>query len=123
MNLDAIRKNTEVLCGICARNGIRKAVEAAIGRKLDIISGGSSINLLLLADGKNQMPARINHLRLGGSIANPINMRLTRNITFDGMREDSIKITGDTITFNARYSAILYAFMGQHVSVCYTHDQ
>ena len=53
-----------------------KAVEQAIGRKLDYISGGSSINLLLLKDGVSKMPPEINHLRLGGSIANPMNIRL-----------------------------------------------
>ena len=82
-----------------------EAVEAAIGRKLDIISGGSSINLLLLRDGINQMPARINHLRLGGSIANPMNIRMNRNLSFPGMREDSIRLTAEIVEIQEKDSA------------------
>jgi len=181
-----------------------KAVERAIGRKLEYISGGSSINLLLLKNGVSKMPPEINHLRLGGSIANPMNIRLSRGLVFDGMREDSVRLTaeiveihekasapkgestrnwagqvvqqvdkgrrlrailalgsqdvadakmmipledgveiigcssdhtivdvsdspkcwksGDTITFQVRYSAMLYAFTGKHVTIEYHYD-
>ena len=80
-------------------------VEAAIGRKLDIISGGSSINLLLLKDGVNQMPPRINHLRLGGSIANPMNIRLGRGVTFPGLREDSVRLIAEIVDIHEKASA------------------
>ena len=82
-----------------------EAVEQAIGRKLDIISGGSSINLLLLRDGVNKMPPRINHLRLGGSIANPMNIRLGRGLTFDGLREDSVSLTAEIVEIHEKASA------------------
>ena len=82
-----------------------EAAEQAIGRKLDIISGGSSINLLLLRDGIIQMPPRINHLRLGGSIANPMNMRLGRNFTFPGLREDSLRLTAEIVEIHEKASA------------------
>lgn len=82
-----------------------EAVEAAIGRKLDIISGGSSINLLLLRDGINQMPERVNHLRLGGSIANPMNMRLGRGFTLPGLREDSIRLSAEIVEIHEKASA------------------
>ena len=82
-----------------------EAVEAAIGRKLDIISGGSSINLLLLRDGVNQMPPRINHLRLGGTIANPMNIRLGRGLTFDGLREDSVRLVAEMVEIHEKASA------------------
>ena len=82
-----------------------EAVEAAIGRKLDILSGGSSINLLLLRDGINKMPPRINHLRLGGSIANPMNIRLGRGVTFPGLREDSIRLTAEMVEIHEKASA------------------
>ena len=82
-----------------------EAVEAAIGRKLDIISGGSSINLLLLRDGINQMPPRINHLRLGGTIANPMNIRLGRGVTFPGLREDSVTLTAEIVEIHEKASA------------------
>lgn len=81
------------------------AVEQAIGRRLDIISGGSSINLLLLRDGVNRMPPRINHLRLGGSIANPMNIRLGRGLTFPGLREDSIRLTAEIVEIHEKASA------------------
>ncbi len=82
-----------------------EAVEAAIGRKLEIISGGSSINLLLLRDGINQMPERINHLRLGGTIANPMNIRLGRGLTFPGLREDTIRLTAEIVEIHEKDSA------------------
>ena len=82
-----------------------EAVEQAIGRKLDLISGGSSINLLLLKDGVNQMPKRINHLRLGGSIANPMNIRLGRGLTFEGLREDSVALTAEIVEIHEKASA------------------
>lgn len=82
-----------------------EAVEAAIGRKLEIISGGSSINLLLLRDGINQMPPRINHLRIGGSIANPMNIRVNRGISFPGLREDTIHLTAEIVEIHEKASA------------------
>ena len=82
-----------------------EAVEQAIGRKLEIISGGSSINLLLLRDGVSQMPPRINHLRLGGTIANPMNIRLGRGLTFPGLREDTIALTAEIVEIHEKASA------------------
>lgn len=82
-----------------------EAVEAAIGRQLEFISGGSSINLLLLRDGINQMPPRINHLRLGGTIANPMNIRIGRGLTFPGLREDSMLLTAEIVEIHEKASA------------------
>ena len=82
-----------------------EAVEAAIGRKLDLISGGSSINLLLLKYGINRMPPRINHLRLGGSIANPMNIRTNRGVTFPGLREDTLRLTAEIVEIHEKASA------------------
>lgn len=82
-----------------------EAVEAAIGRKLEILSGGSSINLLLLKDGISQMPRRINHLRIGGSIANPMNIRRNRGVTFPGLREDTMLLTAEIIELQEKDSA------------------
>ena len=82
-----------------------ETVEGAIGRGLEIISGGSSINLLLMRDGINQMPLRINHLRLGGSIANPMNMRLGRGFTYPGLREDSLRLSAEIVEIHEKDSA------------------
>lgn len=82
-----------------------EAVEAAIGRRLDIISGGSSINLILLKDGVNKMPERVNHLRLGGPVANPFAIRVNRGVSFNGMREDGISITAEIVEIHEKDSA------------------
>lgn len=82
-----------------------EAVEATIGRKLEIISGGSSINLLLLKEGVSRMPQRINHLRIGGSIANPMNIRMNRGVTFPGIREDTMVLTAEIIEIQEKASA------------------
>ena len=79
-------------------------VEARIGRKLEIISGGSSINLLLMMHG-NQMPKRINHLRLGGTIAAPANIRRGRGVTFPNLREDTMYLTARLIEVRVKDSA------------------
>lgn len=81
-----------------------EAVEAAIGRRLDIISGGSSINLLTFKDGKTDMPKRINHLRIGGFIANPINMSINRGFTLHGARFDSVKLTAEVVEVRVKDS-------------------
>jgi predicted amino acid racemase len=82
-----------------------EAVEQAIGRPLELISGGSSINLLLLRDWVNKMPPRINHLRLGGTIANPMNIRLGRGLTFEGLREDSMLMAAEIVDLHEKASA------------------
>lgn len=46
---------------------IAEKIENKIGRKLDIISGGSTTSIPLLIDDK--MPKKINHLRIGEGIA------------------------------------------------------
>ena len=45
---------------------VAQAVETAIGRPLEVISGGSSSSLHMVLDGT--MPSRINHLRVGEMI-------------------------------------------------------
>lgn len=82
-----------------------EAVERAIGRRLDIISGGSSINFILLKNGINQMPSRINHLRVGGIIANPMNMRLDWGFTYPGLREDGVRLSAEIIEIHKKASA------------------
>lgn len=59
----AIVPTPENLCELIA---IAERIEARIGRKLDIISGGATTSLPLVLDGT--MPKRINHLRLGEGI-------------------------------------------------------
>lgn len=71
-------------------------IEKAIGRELEIVSGGSSITLTLLASG-TKIPSKINHLRIGGAIANPVTIRNNRGVIIDGMREDAFSLTAEIV--------------------------
>ena len=71
-------------------------IEKLIGRKLEVVSGGSSISLTMVATGA-PIPSGINHLRIGGAIANPIGMRVNRGVVIDGMREDAFKLTAEIV--------------------------
>lgn len=82
----------------CARK-----VEKLIGRKLEIVSGGSSISLTLLANNK-PVPPEINHLRIGGSIANPMAIRQNRGVVIPGMREDTFKLITEIIEIGMKPS-------------------
>lgn len=77
-------------------------IEEGIGRKLEIISGGSSVNLTLMQ--KEGMPKEINHLRIGGSIANPRNIRLNRGVAIEGMKEDTFILKAELIEVNVKPS-------------------
>ena len=80
------------------------AVEAAIGRKLDIISGGSSITLTLLAKDL-PVPKKINHLRIGGAIANPMAIRRNRGVEIPGLKEDAFTLTAEIVEVQTKPSA------------------
>jgi len=64
-----------------------RAIENRIGRKLEIVSGGSSTSLMPLLDGS--IPEGINHIRIGGVIANPRNIRLSRGVVLPNMQENT----------------------------------
>lgn len=78
-------------------------VEQAIGRRLELISGGSSSSLLPLCGG--ELPQRINHLRVGGFIANPISMRLNRGFILPGVEEDTVFLRAQIIEVNDKPTA------------------
>lgn len=59
----SIKPSKENLSYLCE---IAEEVESKIGRKLDIVSGGSTTSLPLLFDGK--MPSKINNLRIGEAL-------------------------------------------------------
>ncbi len=80
-------------------------VEKAIGRKLEIVSGGSSITLTLLAAGK-EIPSKINHLRIGGAIANPVGIRKNRGVVIEGLREDTFSLAAEIIEVQKKPSPI-----------------
>ncbi len=73
-----------------------RKIEEKIGRQLEIVSGGSSINLTMLT-ANQPLPPEINHLRIGGAIANPIGIRLNRDVKIAGMKEDTFRLTAEVI--------------------------
>lgn len=83
--------------------GAAERVEETIGRRLEVISGGSSSSLPLLCRG--ELPRRVNHLRVGGFIANPIGMRLNRGFTLPGMEEDTVFLRAQLIEVNDKPTA------------------
>lgn len=84
--------------------GARK-VEEVIGRKLEIVSGGSSIDMTLLAKGI-ELPEGINHLRFGGFIANPRTMREIRGVQLPGMCEDTFTLTAELVEIQDKPSPV-----------------
>jgi predicted amino acid racemase len=79
-----------------------RQIESKINRKLEIISGGSSVSLTVMQ--KGDLPEGINHLRIGGAIANPRNIRLNRGVIIDGMNEDSFVLKAELIEVNIKPS-------------------
>lgn len=77
-----------------------EAVEKAIGRTLETVSGGSSGSLVPLMQG--EMPERVNHLRIGGYIANPVTMRMNRGFELPGMNEDTFLLHAGIIEANRK---------------------
>lgn len=83
------RENLGVLLDAASR------IEEDIGRKLEIVSGGSSVSLTLMQ--KEGIPEGINHLRIGGAIANPRNIRINRGVVIPGMHEDTFILHAELI--------------------------
>ena len=79
-----------------------RLIESKINRKLEIISGGSSVSLIVMQ--KGDLPEGINHLRIGGAIANPRNIRINRGVAIDGMKEDTFVLKAELIEVNVKPS-------------------
>lgn len=83
--------------------GAARSVEQALGRKLEVVSGGSSSSFILLNQGFT-FPKEINHFRLGGFIANPLNMHVNRGVVWPGMREDTVLLKAQIVELKAKSS-------------------
>ena len=68
-----------------------EAVESVLGHPLEIVSGGSSSSLIRSWKGL-PMPAKIDHLRIGGAIANPNNIMINRGIEIPGANIDTFRL-------------------------------
>lgn len=72
-----------------------EAVEAAIGRKLEIISGGATSSYPIVLDGK--MPARINHLRIGEGIILAYDLKEIWGLDMEEMHQDVFSLKAEII--------------------------
>lgn len=70
-------------------------IEAAIGRKLDIISGGATSSLPLVMDGT--MPDRINNLRIGEGIILARDLQTLYHVDMSFMHQDAFLLKAEVI--------------------------
>lgn len=75
-----------------------KMVEEKIGRKLEIVSGGSTSSVPLVARG--EMPKGINHLRIGEAIVVPYDLDFSWNTHIDGMSNDVLTLKTQIVEIN-----------------------
>ena len=68
-----------------------EAVEEALGRPLEFVSGGGSSSLIRTMHGL-RFPEKINHIRVGGTIANPNNIMMNRGIHIPGANIDTFRL-------------------------------
>lgn len=74
---------------------VAEAVEAAIGRKLDIISGGATSSYPLVLTG--QMPQRINHLRIGEGILLAYDLKEIWGLDMSRLNQDVFSLMAEVI--------------------------
>ena len=72
-----------------------EAVEKAIGRRLDIISGGATSTLMRVLDGN--IPDRINHLRIGEGILLAHDLPLFYGCNLDFLHEDVFRLRMEVV--------------------------
>lgn len=70
-------------------------IEARIGRKLDIISGGGSSSLMRIWD--QDMPEKINHLRIGGEIMLSHTNRVVYGYDMSDLHYDSFRLKAEIV--------------------------
>ncbi len=88
----SIKPDTENLGRLIA---IAKSVEVKIGRKLDIVSGGATTSLPLVYNG--QIPAGINHLRIGEGALLARDLIDIWEIDMPGLYQDIYTLEGEII--------------------------
>lgn len=130
VNLDAMRTNAQVLCGVCAQYGIQVAdvikfsdgdlevarAYAEGGCAQLAVSRAKHLKALALPHKETLLtrsPTRSDLEDVGGSSDHTI-----VDVTDTGKTWRS----GDTLTFKVKYSPMLYAFTGDHVNIEYSTD-
>lgn len=77
-------------------------IEKGIGRKLEIVSGGSSTSLTLMEN--DGIPEGVNHLRVGAFIVNPRSSRVNRGLIIPGMQEETMILRAEIIEVEVKPS-------------------
>ena len=77
-----------------------EAVEAAIGRSLDIISGGATTTLMRVLDG--DIPERINHLRIGEGILLAHDLPLFYGCEMPFMHQDVFRLRMEVVELKSK---------------------
>lgn len=75
-----------------------RAVEQRIGRKLEVVSGGSTSSVPLVVDGT--IPEGITHLRIGEALIVPYDLDYSWNCTIEGMSNDTLVLKAQIIELN-----------------------
>ena len=74
---------------------IAEDIEQAIGRKLEIISGGATSSYPIVLEGK--MPERINHLRIGEGIILAYDLKEIWGLNMDNLYQDVFSLKAEVI--------------------------
>lgn len=74
---------------------VAEKIEAKIGRKLEIISGGATSSYPIVLDGL--MPERINHLRIGEGIILAYDLKEIWGLNMDDMYQDVFSLKAEVI--------------------------
>ncbi|OPL08787.1 MAG: hypothetical protein AVO33_09445 [delta proteobacterium ML8_F1] len=77
-----------------------REVEKALGRKLEIVSGGATSSLTLVA--RDEMPEGINHLRIGEGIALNRDLPTLWDCHIEGLHKDNFILEGEIIEIKSK---------------------
>lgn len=95
----SIRPSEKNLGELCE---LAEEIERAIGRKLEIVSGGASTSLSLLVNGR--MPEGINHLRIGEAIITAKDFPYLWDIEMPGIYRDPMVLKAQVIEIKQKPS-------------------
>ncbi len=76
------------------------AIEQVIGRKLDIVSGGSTSSIPLLY--KTGFPSKVNHIRIGEAFVCPYDLLVRMDCPIDGMSNDTLTLQAEIVELNVK---------------------
>lgn len=82
-----------------------RCVEKVLGRKLEVVSGGNSALLPWIYEGK-KLPDEINHVRIGGTIADPVTIKLNRNLELEGSSYDTFCLKAQISEIKVKSSGV-----------------